>query len=109
MGEEQSMTTEPYYTYSLRSEWPGRVETPTAIGAKFVSMLDALSGIDPIFSDWIISDFPNPSSGDAITDFSNIKLVPLGVARPRIREIIENYVVLNDARQPSPDEGYTGI
>jgi hypothetical protein len=35
------MTTQPNYTYSLRSKWPGRVETPAAIGAKFVNMLDA--------------------------------------------------------------------
>jgi len=103
------MTTEPCYVYSIRSNWHGRVETPAAIGAKFLKTLDALSGIDPVFGDWIISDFPNPSSGDAIADFLNIKLVPLGVARTRITEIIENHVVLNDAREPSPDEGYTGI
>ena len=28
------MTTEPYYVYSVRSEWRGRIETPAAIGAK---------------------------------------------------------------------------
>ena len=47
------MTTKPYYVYSIRSQWRGRIETPVAIGAKFVNMLDALSGIDPIFSDWL--------------------------------------------------------
>jgi hypothetical protein len=103
------VTTEPYYVYSIRSQWRGRIETPAAIGAKFVNMLDALSRIDPIFRDWILSDFPNPSSGDAITDFSNIKLVSLSAARPRITEIIEDNVVLDDARKPSPDDGYTGI
>jgi hypothetical protein len=103
------MTTKPYYVYSIRSQWRGRIETPVAIGAKFVNMLDALSGIDPIFSDWLITDFPNPSSGDAATDFLNMKIVPLGAARLRIAEIIGNNVVLNDAREPSPDEGYTAI
>jgi hypothetical protein len=44
-----------------------------------------------------------------VADFSNIKFVPLSVARLRIKEIIENYVVLDDAREPSPDEGYNGI
>ncbi len=52
------MTTEPYYEYFIRSIWQGRVETPAAIGAKFLSTLDALSRIDPIFSDWIIVRFP---------------------------------------------------
>jgi hypothetical protein len=103
------MTTQPNYTYSLRSKWPGRVETPAAIGAKFVNMLDALSGIDPIFGDWTIFDVPNPSLGDAMTDCLNTKLVPLDVARPHITQIIENNVVLDDARQPSPEEGYTGL
>ena len=103
------MTTEPYYGYSIRSKWYGRIERPAAIGAKFVNMLDALSGIDPIFSDWTIFDCPNPSSGDEITDILNTKIVPLGAARPRITAIIENDVVLNDAREPSPDEGYNAI
>jgi hypothetical protein len=103
------MTTEPYYVYSIRSQWRGRIETPAPIGAKFVNLLDALSRIDPIFSNWLLIDFPNPSSGDALTDFSNMKMVPLGAARPRITEIIENNVVLNDARDPSPDEGYSPV
>jgi hypothetical protein len=103
------MTTVPYYVYAIRSKWHGRVETPAAIGAKFVDMLDALSGIDPIFRDWTISDFPNPSSGDAITDILNAKMIPLCAARVRIAELIENNVVLDDAREPSPDDGYTGI
>jgi hypothetical protein len=103
------MTTEPYYLYSIRSNWQGRVETPAAIGAKYVKMLDTLSAIDPIFSDWLLTDFPNPSSGDEITDILNIKQVPLDTARPRITEIVENYVVLNDAGKPSPGEGYNAI
>jgi hypothetical protein len=103
------MTGKPNYTYSLRSQWPGRVEAPSVIGAKYANTLDALSAINPIFSDWILSDFPNPSFGDAITDCLNVKFVPLDVARPRITQIVENSVVLDDARQPNPTEGYTGI
>jgi hypothetical protein len=99
--------TKPNYTYSLRSEWPERVETAATIGAKFVNMLDALSGIDPIFGNWILLDPPNPSSGDAMTDYLNIKLVPLAVARPRIWQIVENNVVLDDAREPRPEDGYS--
>jgi hypothetical protein len=100
------MTTEAYYEYSIRSKWHGRVETPAAIGAKFLNALDALSRIDRIFSNWTISDFPNPCSGDLMTDTLNMKAVPLSSARPRIAEIIENYVVRNDANKPEPDDGY---
>jgi hypothetical protein len=100
------MTNEPYYEYFIRSEWDARVETPAAIGAKFLKTLDALSGIDPILSDWKIADFPNPSSGDDVTDTLNIKTIPLASARPRIAEIIENYVVRDDAYEPYPDDGY---
>ena len=39
LSEEQSLvTTQPNYTYSLRSKWPGRVEAKAAIGAKFVNL-----------------------------------------------------------------------
>jgi len=100
------MTKEPFYLYSIRSEWHGRVETSTAMGAKFVKMLDALSRIDPIFSNWLVAEFPNPSSGDRETDSLNMKAIPLASARPRIAEIVENHVVRNDAYEPDPDDGY---
>ncbi len=100
------MTEEPFYVFSIRSEWHGRVERPAAIGAKFVNMLDALSRIDPIFSDWLVAGFPNPSSGDHETDTLNMKAIPLASARSRIAEIVENYVVRNDAYEPDPDGGY---
>jgi hypothetical protein len=38
---------EPFYSYFIRSGWEGRVESPAAIGTKFVKTLDALSGVDP--------------------------------------------------------------
>jgi hypothetical protein len=100
------MTKKPHYEYFIRAQWQGRVETPAAIGAKFLNTLHALSTIDPILSNWIIADFPNPSSGDEITDEQNIKVIPLASARSRIAEIIENYVVRDDAREPDPDHGY---
>jgi hypothetical protein len=106
MGEEESMTTQPYYEYFIRSQWPGRLETPVAIGAKFLNTLDALSRIDPVLSNWILADFPNPSSGDEITDEQNIKAIPLTSARSRIAEIVENYVRRDDTRKPDPNHGY---
>jgi hypothetical protein len=100
------MTTKPYYVYYIRFQWHGRVETPAAIGAKFLNTLDALSRIDPIFSNWLVAEFPNPSSGDVETDPLNIRAIPLASARARIAEIVENYVVRNDAYEPDSDEGY---
>jgi hypothetical protein len=47
------MTKEPYYDYFIRSQWHERVETPAAIGAKFLNTLDDLSRIDPIFRNWL--------------------------------------------------------
>ena len=81
------MTTAPYYEYSIRSQWQGRVDTPSAIGAKLLDTLDALSAIDPFFSNWLIAEFPNPSSGDETTDILNMKVIPLASARPRVAEI----------------------
>ena len=103
------MTREPYYKYFISSNWHGRVETPAAIGAKFLAMLDALSGIDPIFENWLLADFPNPSSGDPDVDGWNIKAIPVASARNRITEVVENYVTRDDFNDPYPDAGYTGI
>jgi hypothetical protein len=100
------MITAPYYDYSIRSQWRGRVDTPSAIGAKLLDTLDALSAVDPFFSNWLIAEFPNPSSGDETTDILNMKVIPLASARPRIAEIVENYVVRDDAYEPFPDDGY---
>src|SRR5262245_56651253 len=100
------MTTKPYYEFSIHSKWHGRVESPAAIGAKLLKTIDALSRIDPVFSNWLISDYPNPSSGDPDTDGLNIKAIPLEAARRRIAEIVEDHVVRGDAHEPDPDCGY---
>jgi hypothetical protein len=103
------MITQPCYEYFIRSQWRGRVETPAAIGAKLLNTLDALSRIDPIFNNWGLADYPNPSSGDEDTDGLNIGTIPLDAARQRIAQIIENYVVRDDAYEPYPDDGYRAI
>jgi hypothetical protein len=100
------MTTEPHYAYFIRSDWYGRVETPAEIGAKFLNTLDALSRIDRIFGNWLVTEYPNPSSGDEETDLLNIRTIPLGSARARIAEIVENYIYRDDACEPDPDGGY---
>jgi hypothetical protein len=100
------MTREPYYEYFIRSKWPGRVETPAAIGAKFLTTLDALSRVDPILGNWLIADHPSRKSGDLMIDSLNIEATPVASARPRIAEVIENYVVRADFNEPDPDSGY---
>ena len=54
----------------------------------------------------MVAEFPNASSGDVETDTLNIRAIPLASARARIAEIVENYVVRNDAYEPDSDEGY---
>ena len=85
---------EPFYSYSIRSKWKGRVDGPAAIGAKLVKTLDALSNVDPIFGNWIIADFRNSSS------------LSLDDARPRIASLIEDGVVRDDLKRPTPRLGY---
>lgn len=83
------------YAYFIRSAWKERVETPAAIGAKFVNTLDALSDVDPIFASWEVFDYRNKSS------------VPLSVARRCIAEIFEANVVHGDLGEALPDYGYS--
>jgi Immunity protein 52 len=91
------MISETRYYYFIRSGWKGRPQMPLDIGMKFVNTLDALSGIDPIFSDWQIADFHNESS------FS------LAFARSQIAAIIESNVARNDFGERYPDAGYDAV
>jgi hypothetical protein len=100
------MTTETYCTYYVHSAWNPRLETPAAIGAKYLATLDALSAVDPIFKHWILADYPNPNTGDPDVDGWNINAIPIASARPRIAEIIENYVRRDDFNEPCPSDGY---
>lgn len=86
------MTNEIDYTFSIRSIWAERVETPAAIGAKFVETLDALTGIDPIFASWEV--------------FDRRSSLPLAAARSCIAQIVEANVVRGDVGEPLPDDGY---
>jgi len=85
---------EPYYKFFIRSGWEGRTESPSAIGAKFVSTLTALSRIDPIFADWTILDAHNRLS------------FPLAEAQSRIAAVIGDNVVRDDDDEPEPWNGY---
>jgi hypothetical protein len=85
---------EPFYSYIIRSSWEGRVESPAAIGRKFVKTLDALSGVDPILASW------------KIARAFDLSLYPLDEARSHIASLIEDWVSRNDFKEPSPDYGY---
>jgi hypothetical protein len=85
---------EPLYSYFIRSDWKGRVETPAALGAKFVKTLDALSRVDPIFANWQLAGaFDSPT-------------VPLEEARSNIADLIEDCVSRDDYNEPDPYYGY---
>lgn len=85
---------EPFYTYHIRSGWKGRVETPAALGAKFVKTLDALSRVDPIFANCeLAAAFDSPT-------------VPLDEARSNIADLIEDCVSRDDYKEPDPYFGY---
>jgi hypothetical protein len=85
---------EPFYSYFIRSGWKGRVETPGALGAKFVKTLDALSRVDPIFDNWELGvAFDSPT-------------VPLDEARSDIARLIEDCVSHDDFNEPEPYYGY---
>ena len=83
------------FNYSIRSELPAHPEQPASLGVKFLTTLDALSDIDPIFSNWRIMDYP------AVDSF------PLAAARPRIAAVIEKNAKRDDWRHPHAEWGYT--
>lgn len=88
--------SKPEFHYSVTSDLPGGVESPGALGAKFLQTLDALSNIDPtIFTNW------------QVMDFLASRPLPLAGARPHIGTIIERNVTRDDAGDPEPYYGYT--
>lgn len=86
--------SEAFYRYSIRSGWKGRVETPASIGAKLIKTLDALTGIDPIFAGW------------QLTNTRNVSSISLAAARSGIARLIEDNVVRDSFDEPNPLRGY---
>jgi hypothetical protein len=82
-------------SFSIYHRLPLRRETPAVIGAKFVDSLDALSRIDPFFTDWNVLDRPEWAS--------------LPLVRTRIAPIIENNVARDRDGQPKPESGYSAV
>jgi immunity protein 52 of polymorphic toxin system len=82
--------------YFIRSELPAHSEEPASLGVKFLTTLDALSAIDPIFSDWQVMKY-----GPAADSY------PLATARPQIAAVIEKNAQRDDWRRLRPEWGYT--
>jgi hypothetical protein len=83
--------TELSFDYDIHSDLPAGPESPSVIGEKFVSTLDALSRIDPtIFTNW------------RVVNFRRSAMLPLAAARPRIAAILENGVSRDDLGRAEP-------
>lgn len=84
------------FAYSIRASRTVHFESPSAIGERFVSTLDALTRSDPsTFINWEITERPTKTS------------VPLAAARSRIGMIIEDNVARDDWGEPDPFYGYS--
>ena len=94
--------TQISYRYFVRGCWAGPADEKLAVtGAKFLTTLDSLSGIDALFSGWQV--YRNWQ----ITEDERPRFVPLDAARDRIAEIVEQGVSRNELDQPEPWYGYS--
>jgi hypothetical protein len=82
------------YDYDVRCGWQGRPESPASVGTKFIDTLDALSRIDPVFSNWTVTDFRRKAS------------LALDEARLHIDAIVGENVIRGDFGEPEPIYGY---
>jgi Immunity protein 52 len=86
---------ERFFTFTIQYKLPRGHETPAVIGAKLLDSLDALSRVDPLFTDWEILDPVAMTS------------LPLAIARTRISTVVENNLARDDYDQPEPESGYS--
>ena len=83
--------------YCIQANWGARPEGPEQIAERTRRMVAALSEIDPIFSDWQISQRYMP--------FEPMKLL----SNEALARLVAANVTLDDCDQPWPDYGYTVI
>jgi hypothetical protein len=89
------------YRYFVRGQWAGPAdENPAVTGAKFLQTLDALSGIDPLFTGWQFTGYWQ------IPEEHSSEFVPVAGARNRIVEIVEKGVYTDDFDKPRPEYGH---
>jgi len=77
--------------YYIRACWEARAETPEALAARFLRMIDAFKGIDPVFSLWTCG----------VKAPRNLELV-----RDRYAEEVAEGVTRDDWGEPEPVYGY---
>jgi hypothetical protein len=86
------------YHYAVRGEWAGPPdEKPAVTGAKFLQTLDALSGINPLFSGWQLI------RNRKIADDGQPREVPLDTVRERMAEIVETGLSHDEYGEPTPE------
>jgi hypothetical protein len=101
------------YSWSAQSAISAGMETPAAIGSKYVRMLDGLSRIDPALSGWTL--WQGRATLDdllAWADAGGEEPAPIaGVGLDDVRRdpaaFVEANVHLDDWGEPQPDEGYS--
>jgi Immunity protein 52 len=92
------------YRYFVRGQWAGPAdERPAITGAKFLKTLDALSGIDPLFTGWQFT------GRWQIPEGHRSSFVPLASGRKRIVEIVKSGVYMDDFNKPRPEYGHSVI
>jgi hypothetical protein len=102
------------FAYGIESDLPAQLESPAALGPRFLDTLDALSRIDPeIFTNWTIPVIPDAEwLIDQVERFGvaaaieKTETYSLEAARPRIAAIVEKNVSRDDLREPDPHWGY---
>ena len=83
------------YNYEIQSKWPGRPQSAAHVGAKFLTTLDALDSIDPVFGDW-----------GTVEDEEAMTLQPVDSLRSDFTPFVESQVWRDDFDEPDPDSGY---
>jgi hypothetical protein len=82
--------------------WAGPADEALGVtGAKFLKTLDSLSDIDSLFVDWQVN------RNWEIAEDGQPRLIPLGVARKRIEDIVATGVARDDFNEPEPIYGYS--
>jgi len=82
------------YVFSIQGGGYDPSNDPDSIGRRFLKTLDALSQVDRIFSDWVL------------TDHVKLELVNLAAVRSRFGAFVERNVETDDDGEPDPAQGY---
>jgi hypothetical protein len=96
--------------YTLNAAWPAKVETPDAIGAALLRMLDDLEAAGGAFADWGL--WAEPMESDPDFDPKDPKYAkwleaePLTQVRDRMAQLVAANVT-RDEGEEDIDDGYT--